>query len=854
MAIDPTTDRAQVREALTHISGHLVSANTTLDTIFALGVSEAFAKRNAPKEWAGIKARECSRPSAPPSCPAEMDAYAEFMMADVRQRGQSTVQTIVSLMDALARLPGPKTLVYVSEELPVSEYQAERTEFYSRVKPLGPAAARAQATFYVLQLDRSLAEVEDRYENPSAQADADMRELGLDTVASVTGGRLVMVSGKVEASFDRVALELSGYYLLGFRSEAGDRDGKAHEIKVQVTRKGVDVRARKMFAYTAEAAANDSDATAAVNRVLRSAATETGIPMSVATYSLVEPAPGAPQMRVLITAEIDRAATKDTPFTVGYTLTDGAGRNAGAAVEQVTLKPAAGQPDGALVYTAAALVPPGTYTLRVAAADGALRLGSVAHSFDARATDAGSAKLSELVVFDPYVAEPGKPRPSVSATATGQLTCYLEAYAGSQAPEKVTGRLELADGVDAAPRASVPFEVQPPDGAGRIRMSGSVPLGGILPGDYIARAVFVTDGNVVARVVRPVRVTENAVPAAPAPAPAAPPAGEPARPAQPAAADVTAPAEPEPSPAPVKHTTPAPSVDALMPRVADYIRSYAEQMSLVIGVEHYGQWLEREDFGRPSAGSGRAISRQLVSEFALVRVGNDWDGFRNVYEVDGKPVPDAKDRMAKLFMEAPGSAVQQSRQIAAESSRYNMGALQRNFNVPTVALFFLSAANQARFRFTKDKDDQIGGVRVWKVKYEEIRKPTIIRTSSGKDMPLKGEAWVDPVDGRVLKTHMQIDSEVTVATDMNAAKGVSAPFADRERGATRTVKTTASITVTYALEPKLGMLVPAEMLETYEAPMRSAFTGEDNMTKVNCRATYSDFKRFETSGRLVVPK
>ncbi|MGE5199821.1 MAG: VWA domain-containing protein, partial [Rhodospirillaceae bacterium] len=521
MAIDPTTDRAQVREALTHISGHLVSANTTLDTIFALGVSEAFAKRNAPKEWAGIKARECSRPSAPPSCPMEMDAYAEFMMADVRQRGQSTVQTIVSLMDALARLPGPKTLVYVSEELPVSEYQAERTEFYSRVKPLGPSAARAQATFYVLQLDRSLAEVEDRYENPSAQADADMRELGLDTVASVTGGRLVMVSGKVEASFDRVALELSGYYLLGFRSEAGDRDGKAHEIKVQVTRKGVDVRARKMFAYTAEAAANDNDATAAVNRVLRSAATETGIPMSVATYSLVEPAPGAPQMRVLITAEIDRAATKDTPFTVGYTLTDGAGRNAGAAVEQVTLKPAAGQPDGALVYTAAALVPPGAYTLRIAAADSALRLGSVAHSFDARATDAGSAKLSELVVFDPYVAEPGKPRPSVSATANGQLTCYLEAYAGNQAPEKVTGRLELADGVDAAPRASVPFEVQPPDGAGRIRMSGSVPLGGIPPGDYVARAVFLTDGNVVARVVRPVRVTENAVPAAPAPAPAA---------------------------------------------------------------------------------------------------------------------------------------------------------------------------------------------------------------------------------------------------------------------------------------------------------------------------------------------
>ena len=39
-----------------------------------------------------------------------------------------------------------------------------------------------------------------------------------------------------------------------------------------------------------------------------------------------------------------------------------------------------------------------------------------------------------------------------------------------------------------------------------------------------------------------------------------------------------------------------------MPRVAAYIRGYAEQMSLVIGVERYAQWLQRDDFTTPSAG------------------------------------------------------------------------------------------------------------------------------------------------------------------------------------------------------------------------------------------------------------
>ena len=43
------------------------------------------------------------------------------------------------------------------------------------------------------------------------------------------------------------------------------------------------------------------------------------------------------------------------------------------------------------------------------------------------------------------------------------------------------------------------------------------------------------------------------------------------------------------------------------------------------------------------------------------------------------------------------------------------------------------------------------------------------------------------------------------------------------------------------------------MLETYEGPSLNTFTGNEEINKINCSATYSDFKRFETSGR-VLPK
>jgi len=227
--------------------------------------------------------------------------------------------------------------------------------------------------------------------------------------------------------------------------------------------------------------------------------------------------------------------------------------------------------------------------------------------------------------------------------------------------------------------------------------------------------------------------------------------------------------------------------------------------------------------------------------------------------VDGKPVSERQDPLEKLFVQSPAAAIDQGRQIAQESARYNMGGIQRNFNVPTTALFFLQPANLARFRFKKAGEDSIDGVAVWKVGYEETRKPTIIRTSAGKDMPLRGTLWIDPTDGRVFKTHMEIISEAR----LTSARPNSDPsgYGDLETrqqsggaGALRRINTSASITVTYRLEPRFGLLVPSVMLETYEGPSLSQFSGEESATKINCRATCSGFKRFETSGRVVVQK
>ena len=73
--------------------------------------------------------------------------------------------------------------------------------------------------------------------------------------------------------------------------------------------------------------------------------------------------------------------------------------------------------------------------------------------------------------------------------------------------------------------------------------------------------------------------------------------------------------------------------------------------------------------------------------------------FRDVFEVDGKPIRDRAGRLAKLFLEPSASAQQQVQAINAESARYNIGGDHRaNVNLPVLALSVLEPRTGPGFR------------------------------------------------------------------------------------------------------------------------------------------------------------
>jgi VWFA-related protein len=109
--------------------------------------------------------------------------------------------------------------------------------------------------------------------------DATGLRMSLDTLhalANNTDGRAIVNRNDLAAGMKQIIRDSSGYYLLGYNSSQAPTDGKFHGIKVNVKRRGLDVRARKGYwAYSTEdvaranAIASKPEAPSAVTSALK---------------------------------------------------------------------------------------------------------------------------------------------------------------------------------------------------------------------------------------------------------------------------------------------------------------------------------------------------------------------------------------------------------------------------------------------------------------------------------------------------------------------------------------------------------------------------------------------------------
>jgi hypothetical protein len=260
-----------------------------------------------------------------------------------------------------------------------------------------------------------------------------------------------------------------------------------------------------------------------------------------------------------------------------------------------------------------------------------------------------------------------------------------------------------------------------------------------------------------------------------------------------------------------------PSLATVLARAAAYVADYQTRLAGIVAEEHYRQNVQSTSRG------GRITRqfRQLRSDVLMVKpaAGADaWLQFRDVFEVDRKPIRDRDQRLYKLFVEpseSPASARTQAELIQAESARYNIGPVMRTVNMPILALLFLERSVQPIITF-KQRDagnlKRFAGLAeasdVWLIEYREEQNGTLVRGESNRDIPSRGRIWIDSSNGRILRTEL-ISEDIAIR---------------------------ATIDVSYKAEPGLDLLVPAEMRELYLVRRTES--------RIDGRAEYSRFRRF----------
>jgi len=259
-----------------------------------------------------------------------------------------------------------------------------------------------------------------------------------------------------------------------------------------------------------------------------------------------------------------------------------------------------------------------------------------------------------------------------------------------------------------------------------------------------------------------------------------------------------------------------PALDVILARAAVYVADYQKRLQGIVAEEHYIQSYMSTSRTRRINREGR----QLRSDVLLVKLAGDdwWMQFRDVFEVDRRPVRDRDQRLYKLFVDAKTDARAQAQTIQNESSRYNLGPVTRTINIPIMAMLFFEQVNQPRLEF---KLANAGSVRkltalaaagdIVTIEYRENGPRTMVRGANDRDIPSHGRVWIDRTTGRILRTEL-----ITEDTQLRALVDVS-------------YKSTAGV----------NFLVPGEMRETYIV--------RQTETRIDGKATYDKFRQFSVS-------
>ena len=280
-------------------------------------------------------------------------------------------------------------------------------------------------------------------------------------------------------------------------------------------------------------------------------------------------------------------------------------------------------------------------------------------------------------------------------------------------------------------------------------------------------------------------------------------------------------------PATVKMTVSRPggpaALQALLDKLSAYLVAYEPELGTLIAEES----LVQETTGR--ARRTRPERRRLRSDVAFMRLPGDraWLGYRDVRRVDEHAVAPSGPGLIDMLARPDRDNIRLASQMAWDSAQHNLGA-PRTTNMPGLPLELMHPRHRHRFAFSLGGRARVGRVNVVQVEFDEHVRPSLVRSpDNSTDMPSRGTLWIEPETGRLLKADVRIRDGVPLQ-GLGARPIFEKPFESQ-------------CIVEFVEHRELGLLVPKSMNESFYVPGGSG----------HGRATYSNFRRFSTSARIV---
>jgi VWFA-related protein len=623
--------------------------------------------------------------------------YNESIRIASQARTEATIslRALEKLLQDLVPLDGPKTMVLFSAGL-VNDNPIILNE-------VAHLAAAARTTINVIAVDRN--REQELRDMPNGQStlslvDRSYEMQGLEIIADSTGGTLFRGMASGAGIFERLASELSAWYLVAVARQPGDPDRQ--RLEVEVKRRGVSVRSNTSVVSTQFDTNRPVDQL--LSDVLSSPFAIPGVPLRVSTFTQRDAAPG--RYRLRLAAQIGAPGEPAGEFALGYILADSRGRAVTTAGSRRTLSPAASGPNQMLQYDTSLAVDPGSYSLRFGVIDKDGRRGTVVHRIELPGFDGVDVATSDLIVGNlPAEGESLTPRIDPQVT-TSELAGYVELYLPDADRDTVSVVLEIAEGESSPALATETLTLRPGETPASQVATGFV-TATMTPGRYLARAVVRRDGNRVKTLSRPFTIVRD----------------------------------PAVVSRPATRTRGVAMSAELKSLTAAYVSGVVNGLANVVAQEEF-------DLSKPD--------RKVTSDLLLVQYPGsrrDLIPYRDVSHVNSKPLPGREQRLLDLFVGQTDRLRERARRIMTDGEAH----VPTVFN-PMFVLGFLQSDFQSRFELTVGDAGSDWPREVKLVTFVETGRPTLLRTGAfgDVDIPTRGRAWIEEGTGRVLQTELEV--------------------------------------------------------------------------------------------------